>query len=152
MPVAFRLLGTPAAFDGERWRELGHTLDDAVLCYLALAGVWLPRAVLAGRFWPDSDEAAARANLRWRLHRLRSLPFTGELETTRDHVRWAVETDVARFWRAHQAGDWDDAVDIVQAPLLGVPTRKAPASSMPDTKCWHALAHPSLVRTATWPG
>lgn len=119
MPVTFRLFGTPAAFDGERWRELGHTLDDAVLCYLALADGWLPRAVLAGRFWPDSDEATARANLRWRLHRLRSLPFTGDLETTRDHVRWVVETDVARFRRAHQAGDWADAVDIVQAPLLG---------------------------------
>ena len=119
IPVTFRLFGNPAAFDGERWHELGHTLDDAVLCYLALAGGWLARAVLAGRFWPDSDEAAARANLRWRLHRLRSRPYAAALETTRDHVRWAVETDVARFWRAHEAGAWDDAVDLVQAPLLG---------------------------------
>ena len=118
MPVEVRLFGKPAVFDGERWTDLGHTLDDAVLCYLALEGSWVARGVMAGRFWPDSDEAAARANLRWRLHRVRARSYGGGLETTRDHVRWRVETDLARFRRAHRAGAWDDVIALVTAPLL----------------------------------
>ena len=119
MPVGVRLFGSPAVADGARQHELGHTLDDALLCYLALDGRWLPRSVLAGRFWPDSDERSARANLRWRLHRVRNRPYARDLETTRDHVRWPVETDVARFWQAHAAGERARALELVSAPLLG---------------------------------
>jgi len=119
MPVGVRLFGSPAVVDGARRHELGHTLDDALLCYLALDGRWLPRSVLAGRFWPDSDERSARANLRWRLHRVRNRPYARDLETTRDHVRWPVETDVAWFWQAHAAGEQARALELVSAPLLG---------------------------------
>ena len=119
MPVEVRLFGSPAVVDGAHRHELGHTLDDALLCYLALDGRWLPRSVLAGRFWPDSDERSARANLRWRLHRVRSRPYARDIEATRDHVRWPVETDVARFWQAHAAGERARALELVSAPLLG---------------------------------
>ena len=119
MPAVVRLFGTPALHDGRRWVEFGTTLDDALLCYLAMHPGWVARAVLAGRLWPDSNEAAARANLRWRLHRVRSRRGTEGLEATRHDVRWTVETDLQRFWQAYHDGDTDTMVSLARAPLLG---------------------------------
>ena len=119
MPVKVRLFGHPAVFDGSRWSELGSTLDDAVLCYLALEGGWVARAVMAGRLWPNSDETTARANLRWRLHRVRARPYASAIEATRDHVRWPVPTDLATFRVAHADGDSARSLDLARAPLFG---------------------------------
>ena len=119
MPIVVRLFGAPTVTAGEERYPLGTTIDDAVLCYLALHGGGIARGVMAGHFWPDSDETSARANLRWRLHRVRTRPYTGDLVATRSHVRWPVQTDLAEFWRAHHERAFERAVDLVRAPLLG---------------------------------
>ncbi len=119
MAVRVRLFGNPAVFDDGRWFELGTTVDDAVLCYLALEQGWVARTVVAGHFWPDSDESTARANLRWRLHRVRSRSYAVGLEATRDHLRWQVESDVEEFRTAVEAGELATALELARAPLLG---------------------------------
>lgn len=119
MSIVLHLFGDPTVFEGDERYAFGTTIDDAVLCYLALQGGWLSRGVMAGRFWPDSNETSARANLRWRLHRVRSRPFARALAATRDHVRWPVATDLAQFWQAHGERAYERAVDLVRAPLLG---------------------------------
>ena len=119
MSIVVRLFGDPAVSEGSERHAFGTTIDDAVLCYLALQGDWIPRGVMAGRFWPDSNETSARANLRWRLHRVRARSYARGLEATRDHVRWPVATDLAEFWQAHGERAYERAVDLVRAPLLG---------------------------------
>lgn len=119
MPTVVRLFGAPAAYDGDDRYALGTSIDDAVLCYLALQQGAISRAVMAGRFWPDSDEARARANLRWRLHRVRARPYARTLVTTRDQVQWPVVSDLAEFWSAHTERAFERAFELVRGPLLG---------------------------------
>ncbi len=69
--IELRLTGAPALRVGER----EHALDGlaAVLAArLALEGPQ-PRALLAALLWPDAEPARARANLRQRLLRLKSM-------------------------------------------------------------------------------
>lgn len=113
-----RLLGGfGLSFDGEPVTSIDAPRLQSLLAYLALnRGVDQPRERLAYLFWPDSDEAQARTNLRQALHLLRrALPESERfLETEARVVRWRadapVELDVAEFQRfLGRAGEAADA-------------------------------------------
>lgn len=73
----------------------------ALSCYLAVTRSTATRSLLAGLFWPDMEEAAARLNLRSVLHRLK--PVFPYLLVTRTTVTFDVDAphwlDVELFER-----------------------------------------------------
>src|SRR5690554_1408227 len=66
-----------------------------LLTYLAHDGDWVGRERAAFLFWPDSDTATSRQNLRGLLQRLRSLPFEPGLEVSPHQLRWRVPSDLS---------------------------------------------------------
>lgn len=96
----------------------------SLLAWLALHPTPHHRAKLAARFWPDTLDANARANLRsaiWSLRR--TLGATGEryLAANRDSVGLIAEhvwTDVGEVARLADAGDLEDAVALCRGDLL----------------------------------
>ncbi len=89
-----------------------------LLAYLAYDGDWVGRERAAFLFWPDSDTASSRRNLRAVLQRLRTLPFEVEVEATKHQLRWAVPTDVGLFEEAISTGDTKAALAAIRGPLL----------------------------------
>lgn len=89
-----------------------------LLSYLAYHGDWIGRERLAFLFWPDTDSANARQNLRGLVQRLRTLPWAEEIEATRQQIRWLVDSDVARYREALRRGRDDDALEAYSGPLL----------------------------------
>lgn len=100
--------------------ELLHAHKPVLLLvYLACRGDWVSRDELTGLFWPDSDEAGARHNLRSLLHRARRLPWANGLELETDWLRWQVSSDLSDFKAAISAGNWAKACELHQQQLLG---------------------------------
>ena len=117
--LSIRLLGGLRVTRGDDALDLGPQRLRDLITYLALFhNRPTPRAHLAYRLWPMSDEAQARTNLRKALHQLRhALPeATQWLMLDGPTLRWrpgtAVDVDVARFEqatrRAEQAQSSDD--------------------------------------------
>src|SRR5690606_24927082 len=97
-----RLLGAGAAVgSGRPAADLPPDKRGALLAYLAYDGGWLPRERVAFLFWPDTDEASARRNLRQLLNRVKALTLAAPLEVESRRLRWAVPTDVAAFRQAY---------------------------------------------------
>ncbi len=112
--ATLRLLGRPAFGD----RRLPVDRRGGLLCYLAFSGEWMSRDELASLFWPESDQAAARRNLRQLLSRTKQLDDAENLEVTGDMARWRVDTDLARFREAVAGEDWLVAVERYYGDLL----------------------------------
>lgn len=89
-----------------------------LLSYLAYNGDWLGRERVAFLFWPDTDTANSRQNLRGLLQRLRGLPFDPEVEVTPHMLRWLPRTDVSEFFAAVEGNDIDTAIEAYKGPLL----------------------------------
>ncbi|MFA7460079.1 MAG: AAA family ATPase [Trueperaceae bacterium] len=123
MAQTVQLLGTGAG--GER---LPPDLRGALLAYLAYADDWLPREQVAFMFWPDTDEAGARRNLRQLLNRTKSLKLTTALEVESTQLRWPVSSDVAQLRRAVGRQQWDQVIALYSGDLLAGRPAEANAS------------------------
>lgn len=101
-----------ALLDGMPVAPLTNTKPLALWLYLALEGR-VSRAALASLFWGELDDAAARANLRFALTRLRQ------------HLPGYVDADRSEVWipaTARWSLDLDVLVDDAPASSLAVPT------------------------------
>ncbi len=113
-----RLLGPPA------WRHGGHETPwpperpYLLLALLACRRDWLARDELADALYPGRDIAAARSNLRKVLHLARQLDGAEALEQRGDLLRWAPDSDLARFEAACSAQQHAEAVALYGGPLL----------------------------------
>lgn len=108
-----RLLGEPSV-------DSHHFIPDRryqVLAYLAHAGSWVSRDKIAALFYGDTNQSAARSNLRKILFKIKNLEWL-ELEQNDDALRWHVETDVAKFQRAIEEKNWSEAVACYGGTLL----------------------------------
>lgn len=95
-------------FDGQPLTRLMPVKQQALVFFLAAAGVPVPRARLAPLLWGEMDEPAARANLRAALTRLRRwLP--GALDIDDRQVAFAPGTPLAVDWHELVAALRDDA-------------------------------------------
>lgn len=116
--ASVRLTGRPTAQVGPREWAFEPDKRYQLLSYLAYHGEWLGRERLAFLFWPDTDTAGSRQNLRGLLQRLRTLPFDPGVETTQQALRWSPLSDVAEFRAAVERDDLDGAIDAYRGPLL----------------------------------
>ncbi|MFA5594367.1 MAG: AAA family ATPase [Trueperaceae bacterium] len=135
MPELVRLLGDDAG--GE---TLPPDLRGALLAYLAYADGWLPREQVAFLFWPDTDEAGARRNLRQLLNRSKSLDLRQPLEFEPSRLRWPVNSDVAELRRAVGRQRWDEVVRLYRGDLLA----GRPLDSNAGFRAWLDLERESL--------
>jgi predicted ATPase/DNA-binding SARP family transcriptional activator len=117
----------------------------ALLLVLARRGEWVQRGELVYLFWPDHDEAQARANLRKLLSRnLAAMPLAQGLEAEPSRLRWLVETDVRRFEEAVASGRLAQALDLYRGPFLdGVR-----ADALPEFEAWVEQERETLA--AAW--
>lgn len=119
VPEHVLLFGGAVLGDPGSGRALPADRRGCLLAYLATDGGWVERDRLAHLFWPESDENAARRNLRQLLLRTKRLDLEPELEARVDAVRWRADSDVARFRRAVAVGDHARATDLYRGPFLG---------------------------------
>jgi predicted ATPase/DNA-binding SARP family transcriptional activator len=117
MSVEARLLGPPAIVRGENRHEPAVGKLSALLYHLAIRGGWVARDALAFLFWPDTDDASARHNLRNLIQRSKRLPFIDGIEIERNRLRWLLPSDVAAFRQA-APDDPGAALDLYRGPLL----------------------------------
>jgi DNA-binding SARP family transcriptional activator len=61
--------------------SLARDKRGALLAYLAYADDWVLCDQLAFLFWPDSEDAKAKSNLRQLLKRTKELSYSNTLET-----------------------------------------------------------------------
>ncbi len=101
-PAALVQASGAAAFLPERRFQL--------LVLLALRGDWVTRDEAAGTLWPELGNDAARGNLRFTLHALKTGGWVPALEVEPRRLRWSIETDIARMEVARAAGDWQAAL------------------------------------------
>src|SRR5690606_22807825 len=118
-PVEFvRLTGPPAAATGLAETSFLPDKRFQLLAYLAYDSGWVGRERAAFLFWPDSDTATSRQNLRGLLKRLVTLPFSPEIEVTKHQLRWQVPTDLSVFSQALERGDTAAMLSSYNGPLL----------------------------------
>jgi DNA-binding SARP family transcriptional activator/predicted ATPase len=97
---------------------------QSLVAYLVLhAGTPVARQQLAFLFWPDSQEAQARTNLRQLLHNLRAaLPELDQLlDADQQTLTWRLDAavvDAALFQQALDRGDLDEAARLYRGDLL----------------------------------
>ncbi|MEX2535230.1 MAG: AAA family ATPase [Trueperaceae bacterium] len=133
MALRLRLLGPVSILVEGEWHPLPPHKTSCLLAFLAFEGEWTLRERLAYLFWPDSDEADARRNLRQLLQRVRQIPWLDGLgldglEIEKARLRWRVETDVGAFRSAIGAQDWTQAIEQYGGDLGGgLPTGDCPA-------------------------
>ncbi len=116
MRIEARLLGVPTIRCDGKLVHLALRKTLGILTYLLLhRGTPIARAHLATLFWPDDDEAAARANVRRHLHQLdKALPsaaepwFVADTRSVRWNERAHIDFDVATLEEI-AAGRGDDA-------------------------------------------
>src|SRR5690554_6141247 len=113
-----RLTGHPAAVAGDDEVPFAPDKRFQLFGYLAYAGTWVGRERVAFLFWPDSDTATSRQNLRGLLQRLDTLRFEPSVEATKHQLRWQVPTDVAQFDAALARGDVAAALRAYRGLLL----------------------------------
>ena len=118
MELALWLLGTPAYGRDTERADLPVSMPVTLLVYLALQAGWVSRSHLATLFWPETDESAARRNLRRLISRLPEVNFADGVEVEADKLRWLVRSDVHEFRRALGRGDWREATTLYTGPLL----------------------------------
>ncbi len=104
-----RLLGEPSVKLGTAWHPFSSERRYQVLAYLAANPSWVTRDKLADLFYSDSNQSAARSNLRKILFKVRSFEWL-ELEQNDEALRWQVESDVSAFQKAVGEQNWSEAV------------------------------------------
>ncbi len=98
--LALQLLGPPRLTRGGRPVEFARRKALALLAYLAVEGRPQSREALAALFWPDHDQARARANLRTCLSSLARTLKCGALAVEGETIRLApgaMEIDAEGF-------------------------------------------------------
>lgn len=101
--------------DGEAY-DLTSRKGLALIAYLAVEGNRQTRDSLANMFWPDSDQAHARANLRRTLFRLNQTPFSGWLQADGDTlVIHPSQDDYIDIFAFNQLIDCEDTREVQQA-------------------------------------
>lgn len=118
MAHSVQLLGGFWLRRGTQRQQLPFTKQTCLLAYLAYSGEWVSRERLAFLFWPDTDDAAARRNLRQLLRRVRQLDVTPAVDVEVSRLRWPVSTDVAAFRQALGRQDWAAANQLYCGSLL----------------------------------
>lgn len=113
-----RLLGAPALLRGELWLPLQADRAHGLLALLACRRLWVPRDELADLLYPGRDLESARSNLRKVIFLARKVPDVGEIEQQGELLRWAPDSDLARFEAAFNARRYADAVALYGGPLL----------------------------------
>ena len=112
---------------------------QSLLAYLLLHGdAPQPRERLAFMFWPDSQEAQARTNLRQALHLLRrALPEADRfLDSDGRSVRWRADAPAGWMWR-RSSRSWH------------VPSRRARAPRPATCACASGGGRPLCRRPAS---
>jgi DNA-binding SARP family transcriptional activator/predicted ATPase len=112
------LLGAPALHLGRRRVPFTAERPYLLLALLACRRTWVRRDELADLLYPGRDLAAARSNLRKVLHLARQLEGAAGLEQQGDLLRWAPDSDLARFEAACSAQHHEQAVAAYGGPLL----------------------------------
>lgn len=115
---AVQLTGRPRAFAGSDGVPFVPDKRYQLLAYLAYNGEWTGRERVATLFWPDTDTATSKQNLRALLQRVKAVPFSDEVSITPHQLLWAPPTDVARYREALSAGRLDEALSAYSGPLL----------------------------------
>jgi DNA-binding SARP family transcriptional activator len=124
--LALTLLGRPQIRLDGQLTTLASNKALGLLYYLAATGQVHSRQMLAGLFWSDLPEEAARRNLRVELNRLRSLfdsYLVGERETLAFHKaapHW-LDLDIFEACRLHPNPSIEQlqrAVDLYQGDFL----------------------------------
>ena len=141
MPSA-KLLSTPGIFLGEEKVEVPRGKTSALLYYLAYQHDWVSREDILYLFWPDTEELKARNNLRQLLSAVRKLPFTDNLETNDQHLRWRIASDAQVFKEAVEQKQWPEAVETYHGPLLD----NLQAHTFPEFESWLELERAELLR------
>ncbi|GIW26768.1 MAG: transcriptional activator [Meiothermus sp.] len=118
MEVRLRLLGTPRLEADGVGSELPLDRPAALGYYLAQRGDWVRRSELAYLYSPEADEAAAFANLRKLVYRLRQQGWAGVLEAEATRLRLCIPTDVQAFRAALERRDWAGALELYGGPFL----------------------------------
>lgn len=113
-----RVLGTAAVSVGPESLRFGDDKRYQLLAHLACKSDWVPREQVASLFWPDTTTPNARKNLRHLIQRTRTLGWLEGFDAELEHLRWRVQTDLARFRSAVEAGRWDEALRLYGGPLL----------------------------------
>lgn len=104
-----RLLGEPSV-RLEKWHPFIADRRYQVLAYLAHTGTWVSRDKLADLFYGDTNQSAARSNLRKILFKVKNLEWLERLEQNDEALRWQVDTDIADFQKACKEQQWEKAV------------------------------------------
>ncbi len=115
---SIQLLGRVQARLGSEVLDFLPDKRFQLLAYLAYRHDWTNRDALADLFWSDSAPDMARNNLRQLLARVKSLEWTGDLQTERHRLCWQVQTDVAAFVDASALKNWGQAVKLYSGALL----------------------------------
>ena len=118
MATRLRLLGRAKVFDGAEWLDAPNDKRFALLAYLATIGTEVERRHLAFLFWPDVEETRSRRDLRYLIHRTKSLSIASGLRSDSDTLSFQVETDVLSFARALAQRDWGAALNLYGGRFL----------------------------------
>lgn len=117
-PPSLYLLGAPVLRVGQRQVPFTTERPFLLLALLACRRAWVRRDELADLLYPGRDLPMARSNLRKVLHLARQLEGAEGLEQQGDLLRWAPDSDLARFEDACSAHRHEEAVAAYGGPLL----------------------------------
>ena len=113
-----RVLGTAAVTVGPESLRFGDDERYQLLAHLACKSDWVSREQVASLFWPNITALNARKNLRHLIQRTRALGWLEGFDAELEHLRWRVQTDLAEFRTAVDAGRWDEALRLYGGQLL----------------------------------
>jgi DNA-binding SARP family transcriptional activator/pimeloyl-ACP methyl ester carboxylesterase len=120
--LSVRILGFPEIRRDDRLCQLPLRKGLALLIYLAEAGGFVGRDVIATMLWPESSEDVVRARLRRLLHRLQLMVGDGVLTTDRATIRWSsaidLRVDSQLFEQACNRGEFELAWDLYPGDFL----------------------------------
>ena len=139
---AVKLLSTPGIFLGAERAAVPRGKTSALLYYLAYQKDWVSREDILYLFWPDTEEQKARNNLRQLLSSIRKLPFTKDLETNEQNLRWLIPSDARSFKETIEQKQWTNAIKLYHGPLL----KDFRAHQLPEFENWLELERAELLR------
>lgn len=113
-----QLTGPPRVVSGTGVLPFVPDKRHQLLAYLAYQGDWTGRERVATLFWPDTDTANSKQNLRALLQRVKTVAWSNDLTVTPHQLKWTPDTDVARYRAALRDGREQEAIDAYSGPLL----------------------------------
>ncbi len=112
------MLGAALWIQGDSRANLAQGAGLWLLTYLAVHDSWVERREIAELLWPDIAAQDSRNNLRQTLHRCKNAPWFASLEATPHTLRLTAASDLRRFRRAAERGDWHAALLSYGGTLL----------------------------------